>query len=75
MVIFLPLSVEFLRLLIGSGLGPERGLPLIGFPKTSTSGRAPLLGLQQWPGVEKDLLLVGSQECGGESLEWEHKGT
>ena len=32
-----------------------------------------LLGLQQWPGVDKDLLLVGSQEFEGEGWEYEHR--
>lgn len=32
-----------------------------------------LLGLQQRPGVDKDLLLVGSQEFEGEGWEYEHR--
>lgn len=52
-----------------------KGVLFFMFPKTSTSERAHLLGLQQWFDVDKDLLLVGNSEFEGESLEWEHRQT
>ena len=58
--IFTP--VLYLCLLIDPQLGQERTDLFIQFPKTSASERAPLLGLEQLPGGDIGLLLMGSQK-------------